>query len=169
MTGRVSPGRGTDERSTHEEGNAMYGQTATTAVRIGDAEREVAANELGEHFAAGRLTHEELDERLEAAWRARSAGDLRLLFVDLPSTADAGASTPPSAGTAGVGSVGRRPHWSHRSFALRLVVLLIVVAIALPGPQWPLVVLFWAWMIFGRRHRGIGWGHGRPELQRAGR
>ena len=35
-------------------------------LRIGDAEREAAVTALGEHYAAGRLTKEEYDERADA-------------------------------------------------------------------------------------------------------
>lgn len=53
-------------------------------VRIGDAERDEALDKLGDHFAAGRLTREELDERTEKAMGARFDGDLEALFRDLP-------------------------------------------------------------------------------------
>jgi len=53
-------------------------------VRIGDAERDEALDKLGDHFAAGRLTREELDERTEQAMAARYDRDLEALFRDLP-------------------------------------------------------------------------------------
>ncbi len=53
-------------------------------VRIGDTEREQAVTALGEHYAAGRLTKDEFDERAAAAWAARTESGLRPLFVDLP-------------------------------------------------------------------------------------
>jgi hypothetical protein len=53
-------------------------------LRIGDEERERAVTALGEHYAAGRLTKEEYDERAAAAWVARTESGLRPLFVDLP-------------------------------------------------------------------------------------
>jgi Domain of unknown function (DUF1707) len=53
-------------------------------VRISDDDRERAASELRDHFAAGRLSEEELNERLEAAYRARTEADLALLRTDLP-------------------------------------------------------------------------------------
>lgn len=58
---------------------------SSARVRIGDTERDAAASALGDHFAAGRLTRDEFDERLELAWAAKSADDLDPLFVDLPS------------------------------------------------------------------------------------
>ena len=39
---------------------------APHVLRIGDAERDVAAADLGEHYVAGRLTLDELHERLGA-------------------------------------------------------------------------------------------------------
>lgn len=52
--------------------------------RVSDAERDAALAELSEHFQAGRLTHEEFDERSSQALSARTGDDLRALFSDLP-------------------------------------------------------------------------------------
>ena len=52
--------------------------------RIGDAERDAAIAALGEHYAAGRITKEEYDERSSLALRARTESDLKPLFADLP-------------------------------------------------------------------------------------
>jgi DNA-binding PadR family transcriptional regulator len=51
---------------------------------VSDADRELTAARLGEHFAVGRLSHAELNERLTAALTAQTAGDLRGLLADLP-------------------------------------------------------------------------------------
>ena len=56
----------------------------TEPVRIGDQERDEALDTLGEHFAAGRLSREEFDERAEQAIGARFDRDLAALFRDLP-------------------------------------------------------------------------------------
>ena len=53
-------------------------------LRIGDAEREATATELREHFAQGRLTLEEFNQRLEAALKATTQRDLNLITNDLP-------------------------------------------------------------------------------------
>ena len=45
-------------------------------VRVGDADRDTAAAALGEHFAQGRLTLDELDARLDAALTSRTHGEL---------------------------------------------------------------------------------------------
>ncbi|MGW5158149.1 DUF1707 domain-containing protein [Nonomuraea wenchangensis] len=53
-------------------------------LRIGDAEREQTMAALREHFAEGRLTREELDERLDHALTAKTARDLARVTADLP-------------------------------------------------------------------------------------
>lgn len=51
---------------------------------VGDREREEATTVLGEHLVHGRLTGAEHGERIEAVWRARTRGELRESFGDLP-------------------------------------------------------------------------------------
>lgn len=53
-------------------------------LRIGDAEREQTMAALREHFAQGRLTHEELDERLDRTLSAKTHRDLSQVTADLP-------------------------------------------------------------------------------------
>ena len=55
------------------------------SIRIGTAEREQAVKALGEHFAQGRLEPAEFEERMTAAYAARTASELDRLFDDLPS------------------------------------------------------------------------------------
>ena len=60
-----------------------------SAQRIGDQERDAAVRALGDHFAAGRLTHEEFEERSTKALTARTMDELEVLMVDLPDLASA--------------------------------------------------------------------------------
>ena len=53
-------------------------------LRASDEQREQAAQEIREHFAAGRLTDEELSERVQAVYGARTERDIRTLLADLP-------------------------------------------------------------------------------------
>jgi hypothetical protein len=53
-------------------------------LRASDDQRERAAQEIREHFAVGRLTDEELSDRVQAAYAARTEGDLKALLADLP-------------------------------------------------------------------------------------
>jgi hypothetical protein len=66
-------------------------------MRVGDAEREAAAAELREHYASGRLTLDELNERIDKAFAAKTRGDLNVLMTDLPSRRPAGAPGTPGA------------------------------------------------------------------------
>lgn len=61
-------------------------------MRVGDHERNAAAADLGEHYAQGRLDAHEYEERVTAAYTARTAGELEQLFADLPRPQ---APTPP--------------------------------------------------------------------------
>ena len=54
------------------------------ALRAADSDRDSAAADLREHFAAGRLSEAELSERLEAAYRASTLAELERLRADLP-------------------------------------------------------------------------------------
>jgi hypothetical protein len=54
-------------------------------VRAGDPERERTVGALRRHFAAGRLSAEELEERIDAAYTAQSRSELKALVADLPS------------------------------------------------------------------------------------
>ncbi|SFC92558.1 protein of unknown function [Nocardioides terrae] len=88
----------------------------TGEIRIGDAERERAAEILGDHYAAGRLDHEEYAERLDAIWSARTRGDLDVLFHDLPRPV---VEEP----------VARAPHGPRRpGLPVPLIVLAVVLA-----------------------------------------
>ena len=67
-------------------------------LRIGDAERDAIAAELREHFAHGRLTLEEFNERLDAVLTAKTQGDLIPITADLPHVRPAGPPLPGSRG-----------------------------------------------------------------------
>jgi hypothetical protein len=72
------------------------------AVRASDAERDQAAEVLRAAYADGRLTRAELDERIAAAYAAKTRADLSGLTSDLPGaiSAERGAADPgPGAGT----------------------------------------------------------------------
>lgn len=62
---------------------------APAHLRIGDAERLQTSVVLQDAAAAGRLTLDELDERLAAATAARTAPELAVLVADLPVPAPA--------------------------------------------------------------------------------
>jgi hypothetical protein len=59
-------------------------QAPAPHVRAGDADRDAVAAALGEHFAHGRLTLDELHARLDATLTARTHGELTQATHDLP-------------------------------------------------------------------------------------
>jgi Domain of unknown function (DUF1707) len=59
-------------------------QQAGQVVRASDDEREQVVVALQRHFADGRLTQAELEERAAAALAARTRDQLRALTEDLP-------------------------------------------------------------------------------------
>jgi hypothetical protein len=111
------------------------------SVRIGDAERDAAAAELREHYAAGRLTLAEFGQRLDAVFASRTRQDLSRVTADLPHVRPADVPLPseqipraagPHAGlTAGRGRRGedeqRRGH-HHRGGLAGLAALLAALA-----------------------------------------
>jgi hypothetical protein len=69
-------------------------------VRASDAERDHAAEALRVAYAEGRVTSDELDERVTVAYAAKTRADLRDLLSDLPGalSAPVAGDWPPAAG-----------------------------------------------------------------------
>jgi hypothetical protein len=124
-------------------------------VRVGDTERQQAAMALGDHLAAGRLDHQEYDDRVRAAYAARTWHDLQLLFGDLPG--------PPPVQPAR--SAGWAPARRSRPRAIVPVLLLVTLIISarFSVPLFPLVVLGLVLARCARSRRGP-----RPDAPRAG-
>ena len=59
-------------------------QPAGQAIRASDGERDQVVAQLQRHFADGRLTQAELEERVGAALAARTRDQLHALTADLP-------------------------------------------------------------------------------------
>lgn len=80
-TGMIVP----DETMPRVPGWRVPGETRYSYdLRIGDAERDAAMAQLREHFAAGRLTLDELTERIDYALTAKTQRQIEALMVDLP-------------------------------------------------------------------------------------
>jgi hypothetical protein len=124
-------------------------------LRLSDADRDRAVAELSEHFEAGRLTAEELDERTGRALRARTGTELADLFADLPRHQDPPLGTVADPGPARPPGLARKPI-PRIAIAVLAIAALIgshgLAALLLPA----LVVL----LIIRRRARG-GRGHER--------
>jgi Domain of unknown function (DUF1707) len=92
-------------------------------LRASDADRERAAERLRAAAAEGRLSSEELEERLERAFAARTEGELGPLVSDLPEAAGR------------VRSSARRPDFGP--FLLVSALLLGIWALTGMGYFWP--------------------------------
>jgi hypothetical protein len=126
-------------------------------LRIADADREAAVASLGEHYAVGRLTKEEYDERCEAAWAARTGADLRPIFADLPGPH----RQPPAAPGRPPGRPADRPArggWPVPLLPVLAILLGITVLTHLPVILIGLV----AWFVLGR----LFFRHGRVAHRR---
>ncbi|NDU74244.1 DUF1707 domain-containing protein [Actinomadura sp. DSM 109109] len=77
-------------------------------IRASDADRDQVAASLREHCAEGRITMEELQERLDAAYAARTLGQLQEITSDLPEE-DLYQLPVPAAQSKGTASPARRP------------------------------------------------------------
>jgi hypothetical protein len=154
-------------------------------LRIGDADREAAAASLREHYAQGRLSLEEFNERIDAVFAASTQGDLDRITRDLPHVRVPSAPLPgagirpagPGAGYRGSGRGGRRGTGSRLHMVLSLVSIMafwsiVLASLLLLRFPWPgkFSLLFAGFMIirslfrriFGGRlsARGGGWGAG---------
>ena len=92
-------------------------------LRIGDAERERAVALLREHYAQGRLSLEEFNQRLDATFAATTARQLAQVSRDLPH------ATSPAALPAPPGPHRERPRGGYRSAPRLLRLLPILVAV----------------------------------------
>ena len=123
-------------------------------LRIGDEEREAAVTALGEHYAAGRLTKEEFDERAERAWQARTMSVLTPLFADLPRPQAARPTGPARPVRPAPDGRGHPGWWAGARFVPVLVVLGALVVLT----HLPLFLLFLiGWILFAKM--GRHWAH----------
>jgi hypothetical protein len=160
---------------------------ASQDLRIGDAEREAAAASLREHYAEGRLSLEEFNQRLDAVFRAVTQSGLDRITRDLPHVAAPAVALPDTgqrfAGGRRPGGGRRRGGWhgggwrgGRRHAALARGMMLVSLALVLLlvslwhaswwglGSRFPLimiaVIVFRILMrlLFGRRRMGGGRG-----------
>jgi Domain of unknown function (DUF1707) len=147
------------------------------SIRVSDADRDRVTVQLRDHFAVGRITPGELDERLSAALNAKTFGDLRRIMADLPGPVPAAlAAAPPPLGTTPAWAVRRRPPFPP------LILLTLLAGMLIPGSGWLLaafvnvILLFWLMtfvvgaVAFGRSqrrwHHQRGWQHTRDASGR---
>jgi hypothetical protein len=108
-------------------------------LRIGDAERDATMTQLREHFVAGRLTFDELTERIDAALTAKTQRQIDGLMSDLPRPPRRAQVTP--AAEVAAPDAGRVLGFALLLFALATWILLMAWmsrhAVSGPYPSWP--------------------------------
>jgi hypothetical protein len=129
-------------------------------MRASDAEREAVTARLRDHYAEGRLTNDELDERVSAALSAKTFGELRTLTTDLPGPAP----VPPR--TAARPSWDGPPPWRHRRRPpVPLFLLIGLLLVLASGGGWAvfgffrLILVFWLAMMLTRTVIGLVYRH----------
>jgi uncharacterized protein DUF1707/2TM domain-containing protein len=148
------------------------GDQRRASLRAADADREQFVAALRQHHADGRLTTEELAERTERAYAARTFGDLDALAADLPPLPPP-APGPPAAGAPAPADLPRRmrppgPRQAAAKAALLRTILwfgtlslVLIVVWAMSGrnyfwPVWPilgftLAIVWQAFAVWGPR------------------
>ena len=124
---------------------------------IGDRERERAATALKEHYLRGRLSVEELGDRLEVALAAQRDSDVRRALDDLPAMWRAPALARTAKRMAVIAAV-----WFLWWTASLVLLVGFVATVALDGLSWTNAILFPAlWLVCtllarraARRQRG---------------
>ena len=128
---------------------------AMSEILASDRERDRVADHLKRHFAEGRLTAEELSERLERAFSARTRGDLSRLTRDLPGR--------PVRGRRRSADLQRAMAVAFRLAVIAAVVAFVVAAAAAIAAGWLVWLLVAAALRGGCAHRRL------PQGRRAAR
>jgi hypothetical protein len=130
-------------------------------LRLSDAERDEAARVLGEHYAQGRLTADEHQERQDRLFAARTYADLPPIFHDLPGGSPlhpAPVAPPRRAAYAAPRGAAPSPRRVLRVALFALLALLVVTHAHV------LLFVLVVWLLFaviGGRGRSCGRGWGR--------
>lgn len=108
-------------------------------LRVSDAEREQTVAALRDHVASGRLTFDEFNDRVGAAYAARTTSDLRRLLADLQVTPPPAPVKPPAAPPAERQS--NRLPWAVRHFLFINGLMIAIWAASGAGYFWPIWVI----------------------------
>ncbi|MGO9080070.1 MAG: DUF1707 domain-containing protein [Streptosporangiaceae bacterium] len=115
-------------------------------MRTSEADREQVVSRLRDHFAEGRLSADELDDRIAAALSAKTYGDLRQVTADLPGPVPAPPRAPQPAPVPRL-----RPAFRRGPRLLPLLAIMLIFALAVPGVGWLFFAIFKillvAWLI----------------------
>ncbi|PXX66361.1 uncharacterized protein DUF1707 [Nocardia tenerifensis] len=122
-------------------------------IRIGTAEREAAMQRLSDHFAAGRLSVAEFDERSAVIAAAVTRGDLTPVFADLPDPLVKAAAVPAKPES------GFLSEWPERVMAV-IPILAVILFFVTHSWLWFLAIPLMGALLFGGGHGGHGHGRG---------
>jgi hypothetical protein len=151
-------------------------------LRIGDADREAAAATLREHYAQGRLTLEEFNQRLDAVFTSTMQSQLNQITRDLPHVGQPSASLP--AAVPGSSRERAREDYRWRGARPRLGLFPVIIAalatwllifdLHLRMFPWPGKLAIFLAILAGlrgvlRRIFGLGRGRGRARGRGCGR
>ncbi len=129
-----------------------------SGLRASDADRERVVARLREHYEVGRLSDDELSDRVEAAYAARTDAELDALTADLPSPHQ---PAPRRRRRRSGGALGASVRIHFAIYAVVNLLLIGIWAASGGGYFWPI------WPILGW---GIGLGvHAAPLLALGGR
>jgi Domain of unknown function (DUF1707) len=114
-------------------------------MRASDADRDRVAGALREHCAQGRLTVDELNERLEATYTARTLGELEKVTKDLPEAdldyrpvaAYQRARTAPARQGGGLYRTGLRTAWATYATVNLICFTIWLIVAATGGAAYP--------------------------------
>jgi hypothetical protein len=119
-------------------------------LRASDEDRERVAERLRKAAGEGRLLTEELEERLEAAFSARTYGELDSVLADLPGRRIAVPEAPRQL------TLMRSAVGVTIAVALAVAVIVAVVFVLTGVFAGWLLWLIAGWFVVGRRHRRCG-------------
>lgn len=128
----------------------------TDGLRASDSDREQAVATLREHFESGHLGYDEFNGRMDTAYKATYARELRGLLADLPGAQQR--TTAPAVA----------PQPARKTGAGRIIAIIALVLAALWGLSWALgligahpvlttiAVAVAVWLLLKRRQRASG-------------
>jgi hypothetical protein len=118
-------------------------------IRASDADRDRVAAALREHCAQGRIAVDELNERLDLVYGARTLGDLQKVTSDLPEedmyelpVPAYRQSTPTRRLSGGIYRTGMRAGWATYATVNLICIVIWLLAAATSGTWYP----WWVWV-----------------------
>jgi len=129
---------------------AQYGPH-DRSLRAADSDRESVADILREHHLAGRIDDDELQERIERCFAAKTYADLDAVIADLPHESYAEPAVSRARGV-----------WLWPRFALVPLALIAILALSHGHLFWLVIpIVFFVFvrpMMWRAGGRGLGWG-----------